>query len=33
MSGVIGINGMLARRTTRLADGDRVEFYEPVAGG
>ncbi len=30
---VIGVNGLLARRKNRLADGDRVEFYEPVAGG
>ncbi len=30
---VIGVNGLLAKRESRLADGDRVEFYEPVAGG
>ena len=30
---VVGVNGVLATRARRLDDGDRVEFYEPVAGG
>jgi len=30
---VVGVNGVLARRDSRLGDGDRVEFYEPIAGG
>ena len=30
---IIGLNGRLAGRADRLEDGDRVEFYEPVAGG
>jgi sulfur carrier protein ThiS len=30
---IIGVNGILAKRENLLDNGDRVEFYEPVAGG
>ncbi len=30
---MIGVNGVLGKRENLLSEGDRVEFYEPVAGG
>ncbi len=30
---VVGLNGVLAERSSALSDQDSVEFFEPVAGG
>lgn len=30
---LIGVNGVLGKKGNTLSDGDRVEFFEPVAGG